>query len=148
MDVATLLLHQPTLRDQVYQTVYQYCYTLKYGLNNEADVADLPYQFLYQDLHMSDLAANYLAPQLMRRYQQPVPRSQAEAVPTAAQGPTTIGKVLKTAYYSTVSQSFPARTRYGEPGSASKKEQPVTLYAPALYGAPAVHADPPTTAMN
>lgn len=148
-DVAALLLQQPALREAVYQTLYQYCHTLKYGLDNGSEVEDLVHQFLYQNLHMSDLAASYLAPQIARRYRQPAPPSLVEAATTRDDSHP--GEKPRTLYTPTSSRTMDAPALYGYPGSSSKreqpkpKEQPRTLYTPkgsgesnasALYGNP------------
>jgi hypothetical protein len=72
-NLTTTLAQNTALREAVYQTVYQYCHALKYGLGNRHEVDQLVYLMLYQDLHLSDLAATRLAPYILSRYQQPAP---------------------------------------------------------------------------
>jgi hypothetical protein len=136
-DVAALLLQQPALREAVYQTLYQYCHTLKYGLDNGSEVEDLVHQFLYRNLHMSDLAASYLAPQIARRYRQPAPPSLVEAAtPATASNDSYTRRQANTTHTADPRGSLPAKALYGEPGSSRKKEQPRILYTPKGSGEP------------
>lgn len=136
-DVAALLLQQPALREAVYQTLYQYCHTLKYGLDNGSEVEDLVHQFLYRNLHMSDLAASYLAPQIARRYRQPAPPSLAEAVtPATAGNDSYVKRQARTTHTADPRGSIAPKALYGEPGSSRKREQPRTLYTPTGSGEP------------
>lgn len=116
-DLAKLLTQQPDLREAVYKTIYQYCHTLKYGMDDQHEIQELVYYMLYHDLHMSSLAATHLAPHISSDYQQSVPA------------------IL-------VKDTAPATTSRATPG----REQPQTLYAPkgageslnssAFYGMP------------
>lgn len=72
-NLTTTLAQNTALREVVYQTVYQYCHALKYGLGNRHEVDRLVYLMLYQDFHLSELAATQLAPYIVSRYQQPAP---------------------------------------------------------------------------
>lgn len=72
-NLTTTLAQNTALREAVYQTVYQYCHALKYGLGDRHEVDRLVYLMLYQDFHLSDLAATRLAPYIISRYQQPAP---------------------------------------------------------------------------
>jgi len=136
-DVAALLLQQPALREAVYQTLYQYCHTLKYGLDNGSEVEDLVHQFLYRNLHMSDLAATYLAPQIARRYRQPAPPSLVEATaPTTAGNDSYVKRQARTTHTADPRGSIAPKALYGEPGSSRKREQPRTLYTPTGSGEP------------
>jgi hypothetical protein len=72
------------LRERVYQSIYQYCYLLKYGLGRAESTEKLIYALLYQDFHLSDLAAAQLTPHLLSRYAQPVPPLPYTVLPTDA----------------------------------------------------------------
>lgn len=76
------LAQYTALREAVYQTIYQYCHALKYGIGDDQEVERLVYLMLYQDLHLSNLAASRLAPYISSRYQQPAPPPQYSAYPT------------------------------------------------------------------
>jgi len=140
-DVASLLLHQPALREAVYQTLYQYCHTLKYGLDNGSEVEDLVHQFLYQNLHMSDLAASYLAPQITRHYRQPAPPSLVQEATLATTGNDSHAKrQARTTHTADPRGSIAPKALYGEPGSSRKGEQARTVYTPTGSGEPNVSA--------
>jgi hypothetical protein len=86
-DLASILAQNTTLREAVYQTIYQYCHALKYGLGDSHEVDKLVYLMLYNNFHLSDLAATRLAPYINSRYKQPAPPPQYAAYPTGAQAP-------------------------------------------------------------
>lgn len=145
-DVAALLLQQQALRETVYQTLYQYCHTLKYGLDNNSEVEELLQQFLYQNLHMSDLAAGYLAPQIAHRYRQPAPVGLAEevAIPATARGTRPVRKTPSVVYN-------PQRSTWGNTSQspvtsdAEDEPAPARQSVPALYGAPGSRRHPTTS---
>jgi hypothetical protein len=125
----------------VYQTLYQYCHTLKYGLDNGSEVEELVHQFLYRNLHMSDLAATYLAPQITRRYRLPAPPSLVEAATPATIGNYSYAKRQPHMPHTADPRgSLPPKALYGEPGSSRKREQPKVLYTPKGSGEPKVSA--------
>jgi hypothetical protein len=84
-DLSNTLAQNTALREGVYQTIYQYCHALKYGLGNSHEVDKLIYLMLYNDLHLGDLAAMRLAPYISSRYKQPVPTPQYSAYPVGAE---------------------------------------------------------------
>jgi hypothetical protein len=86
-DLSNTLAQNTALREAVYQTIYQYCHALKYGLGNSHEVDKLIYLMLYSDLHLGDLAAMRLAPYISSRYKQPVPTPQYSAYPVGAEAP-------------------------------------------------------------
>jgi hypothetical protein len=86
-DLSNTLAQNTALREAVYQTIYQYCHALKYGLGNSHEVDKLVYLMLYNDLHLGDLAATRLAPYISSRYKQPVPTPQYSAYPVAGDTP-------------------------------------------------------------
>jgi hypothetical protein len=86
-DLSNTLAQNTALREAVYQTIYQYCHALKYGLGNTHEVDKLIYLMLYSDLHLGDLAAIRLAPYISSRYKQPVPTPQYSAYPVVKDAP-------------------------------------------------------------
>lgn len=72
-NLSNTLAQYAALRESVYQSIYQYCHALKYGFGSRQEVNGLVYQMLYEDFHLSDLAATRLAPYIVNRYKQPAP---------------------------------------------------------------------------
>ncbi|RZK31606.1 MAG: hypothetical protein EOO61_17815, partial [Hymenobacter sp.] len=75
-DLPNALAQNTGLREAIYQTVYQYCHALKFGLGDSHEVDKLVYLMLYDDFHLSALAATRLAPYINSRYKQPAPPPQ------------------------------------------------------------------------
>jgi hypothetical protein len=96
---ASLLQQDEQLRERVYQAIYQYCHTLKYGLGRAESLGKLVYGMLYSDFHLSDLAATQLTPYLLSRYAQPVPPFLYTALATDAPGDDKLGERTTTAAY-------------------------------------------------
>ena len=85
-NMTSTLAQYAALREGVYQTIYQYCHALKYGVGDSQEVDKLVYSMLYNDFHLSDLAATRLAPYISSRYQLPVPPAQYCAYPAGIEG--------------------------------------------------------------
>jgi hypothetical protein len=70
-NLTSMLAKDVTLREAVYKTIYQFCYTAKYGYSISGQVDELVYLMLYRDLHLSNLAATQLTMHIASRYKQP-----------------------------------------------------------------------------
>jgi hypothetical protein len=78
-DLPSTLAESVTLREAVYQTIYQYCYNVKHGSDAGRPVDELVYLLLYHDLHLNATAATGLTLHINSRYKRPAPVTQAAA---------------------------------------------------------------------
>jgi TonB family protein len=67
------LAKSATLCERVYETIYDYCYAIKYGLGTLESVDALMYLLARNQLHMSAAGATELALHIKRRYDRPAP---------------------------------------------------------------------------
>jgi hypothetical protein len=68
VSLSSTLAESATLREAVYQTIYQYCSNVKFGAETDRPVDELIYQLLYQDLHLNTMAATGLTLHITSRY--------------------------------------------------------------------------------
>jgi hypothetical protein len=79
VDLSSTLAESVTLREAVYQTIYQYCYNVKHGSDTGRPVDELVYLLLYHDLHLNATAATGLTLHITSRYKRPAPVTQSAA---------------------------------------------------------------------
>jgi hypothetical protein len=80
-NLTSILTRDVALREAVYKTIYQYCYTVKYGYGSSRGIDELVYLMLYRDFRLSNLAATQLAMHIDSRYKQPAPSPQPTVSP-------------------------------------------------------------------
>jgi hypothetical protein len=120
-DLPSTLAQNTALREAVYQTIYQYCHALKYGLGDSHEVDKLVYLMLYNNFHLSDLAAARLTPYINSRYKQSAPLPQYTAYPTGDQAPDKLvtGSVDRAANLAAYRQAYGRTTTPPEAPSSS-----------------------------
>jgi hypothetical protein len=80
-NLTSMLAKDVTLREAVYKTIYQFCYSVKYDYDNSQGVDEIVYLMLYQDFHLSNLAATQLTMHINSRYKHAAPPRQPKVSP-------------------------------------------------------------------